>query len=146
MNKELIYAELERITNSPTFTKSEISKQLLIYLTNATLTGETIKEFTIANEVFNKDSDTGVRTYICNLRKKLEEFYGKEGNNTVLIFSIPKGQYYLKFDFRQNNSAISAPIVVAAIQTKKKVCNSLYFNSNSAIYNFYLFYLWWKKS
>ena len=102
MDKESINIALQEIINSNTFNKSETFKQLLSYLTNATLEKKVIKEYTIAQEVFNKDSNWGVRVYMHNLRKKLAEYYKYEGAKSTYIFSIPKGQYYIDFENRKN--------------------------------------------
>ena len=46
----------------------------------------------IAYEVFGKkqsqDKEVNIRIYVFNLRKKLKEYYEKEGRNDEIIFSI----------------------------------------------------------
>ncbi len=88
---------LERILQSDTFSRSEINKQLLEYLFDATIKNKNLKEFTIANELFKKDDSSGIRVYIHNLRKKLDEYYKKEGEADEIILSIPKGAYKIQF-------------------------------------------------
>lgn len=90
-------AYLERILHSETFSRSTINKQLLKYLFEATINNRNLKEFTIANELFKKEDNSGVRVYINNLRKKLKEYYEKEGNTDEIILSIPKGAYKIHF-------------------------------------------------
>ena len=105
MDISLINSELDKIIGSPTFLKAESAKQLLTYLTKTTTEGSNIKEYKIADEVFHKDSDTGVRAYVHNLRKKLDEYYQNEGKDDNIIFSIPKGQYFVKFEERKKRIA-----------------------------------------
>lgn len=92
---------LADILNSEAFLKSQHNKLLLEYLVKATLEKRDIKEYTIAHEIFKKETDTGVRAYIHNLRKKLDEYYSGEGKNSELILSIPKGQYYVQVNKRE---------------------------------------------
>ncbi len=92
---------LESIQKSQCFSKSGINRELLRYLVDATIKGENPKEFQIANEVFGKsvsqEKDLNIRVYILNLRKKLEEYYGREGKDDEIRFSIPKGKYNVQF-------------------------------------------------
>jgi hypothetical protein len=96
---------VKEIISSETFSKSQHSKHLLEYLAKATIEKKDIKEYTVAKEVFNKESDTGVRAYIHNLRKKLDEYYETEGKNSKFILSIPKGQYHVQVAERKKESA-----------------------------------------
>jgi len=98
-----IYQHLKEITESKTFSRSNININLLRYLVNASLSNQDIKETTIGNEVFGKDydpikNDTKVRVYVYNLRKKLEQFYENEAPNSTLRFVISKGQYKVDFN------------------------------------------------
>jgi predicted amino acid-binding ACT domain protein len=52
--------------------------------------------------LFHKGSDSGVRTYIHNLRDKLSEYYKSEGKDEEFVFSIPKGQYSIKIEPRKS--------------------------------------------
>ena len=88
---------LDLILKSQCFSKSNVNRELLRYLLDATMKGENPKEFQIAHEVFGKksdqDKDLNIRVYILNLRKKLEEYYEREGKNDEIRFAIPKGKY-----------------------------------------------------
>jgi hypothetical protein len=95
-SEQEINRALKAIIASDTFSKSVHSKQLLEYFVKATLDKRDIKEYTIAQEIFKKESDTGVRAYIHNLRKKLVEYYATEGINSEYILTIPKGQYHVQ--------------------------------------------------
>ncbi len=70
---------LEKLLNSKTFSKPGVYKDLLNYLVNCSLKGETPKEQQIALDVFGKkadlDKELNVRVYILNLRNKLKEYY-----------------------------------------------------------------------
>jgi hypothetical protein len=98
---------LNEITESETFSKYQ-HKALLEYLVKATIEKKDLKEYTIAHDVFNKENDTGVRAYIHNLRKKLEEYYIKEGKNAELILTIPKGQYHVHIQKRQEQANLTS--------------------------------------
>ncbi|MDX9882751.1 MAG: hypothetical protein RBS73_11865 [Prolixibacteraceae bacterium] len=93
---------LESILKSQCFSKSGINRELLRYLVDATIKGENPKEFQIANEVFGKnvnhEKDLNIRVYILNLRKKLEEYYEREGKDDEVRFLIPKGKYNVQFN------------------------------------------------
>jgi len=88
---------LELILKSQCFSKSSVNRELLRYLVDATIKGEDPKEFQIANEVFGKkvsqEKNLNIRVYILNLRKKLEEYYEREGKNDEIKFEVPKGKY-----------------------------------------------------
>ena len=113
MDEQKILAALDAIVHSTTFSKSATSRVLLDYLTKATLKGADIKEFSIANEVFRKENDSGIRAYILTLRRKLDEYYEKEGRNATIIFSIPKGQYSVFFT---EASTSGKPMMYSVVQ------------------------------
>ncbi len=93
---------LESILKSQCFSKSGTNRELLRYLVDATIQGKNPKEFQVANEVFGKsvnhEKDLNIRVYILNLRKKLEEYYEREGKDDEIRFSIPKGKYNVQFN------------------------------------------------
>ncbi len=113
MDEQKILAALDAIVHSATFSKSATSRVLLDYLTKATLKGADIKEFSIANEVFRKENDSGIRAYILTLRRKLDEYYEKEGRAASIIFSIPKGQYSVFFT---EASTSGKPVIYSVVQ------------------------------
>jgi DNA-binding winged helix-turn-helix (wHTH) protein len=94
---------LEEILSTKEFHSSKTYTKLLTYLVKASIDNIEPKEFTIAVEVFNKDSnfnpseDASVRVYISNLRKKLDHYYSHEGENDKYRITIPKGGYDLEF-------------------------------------------------
>ncbi len=94
---------LDKLLNSKTFAKSGTNKDLLNYLVNCSLKGETPKEYQIAFDVFGKkadqEKDFNVRVYIFNLRNKLKEYYKQEGKEDSIRIEIPKGKYVVEFKF-----------------------------------------------
>ena len=94
---------LEKLLSSKTFSKPGVYKDLLNYLVNCSLKGETPKEQQIALDVFGKkaelDKELNVRVYILNLRNKLKEYYQNEGKDDTVILEIPKGKYQVEFKF-----------------------------------------------
>lgn len=94
---------LEKILNSPEFANSKIDQTYLSYLVDAYHQGKSLKEMTIAIDVFGKDSkfnpadDTIVRSHTYSLRKKLERYYFEEGKKDRYRLKIPKGHYEARF-------------------------------------------------
>ncbi|MBN2281110.1 MAG: hypothetical protein JXQ65_11055 [Candidatus Marinimicrobia bacterium] len=103
LNKEEKLKILHEILESEEFQNKQKFQDLLQYLVHASLNDETVKECSIAVDFFGKDgsfdpsSDSSVRAYISNLRKKLEHFYLTKGRNKPYKLSIPKGHYYVEF-------------------------------------------------
>ncbi|MCW2120632.1 hypothetical protein [Flavobacterium sp. 7A] len=100
--KTAIQDALERIGKHSLFANSSVYTRLLNYLVEKALINEDVKEFTIGLDLFSKNysldkNDGTVRSYVYNLRKKLDEFYSKEGADEPIIFKINKGQYNLNF-------------------------------------------------
>lgn len=94
---------LEEILKSNSFINSKLNSKLLTYLVECEITNKSPSEYSIALDVFKKDSsfnpneDTLVRVSVYNLRKKLERYYQNMGKRTKLRVKIPKGQYEVKF-------------------------------------------------
>ncbi|MCW0481444.1 hypothetical protein [Gaoshiqia sediminis] len=69
------------------------------------MNGENPKEFQIASDVFGKKMNSGkevnIRVYIHNLRKKLNEYYQKEGRDDEFVLELPKGEYRVHFHYSQ---------------------------------------------
>jgi len=90
---------LSLILNSPEFHDSKRYQELLQYLVDKSSTGASPKEIEIAHDLFGKDSgfdpstDPLIRSYISNLRKKLEHYYLTTENQYAFKLDIPKGQY-----------------------------------------------------
>lgn len=109
---EAARAELQTVLQAPIFVRSPALTHLLSYLCEKTFAGETdqIKEYTIALDVFERrdtfdqDTDSIVRVEANRLRKRLSEYYAREGVNDALRIAIPVGQYVPSFE----KAAVSA--------------------------------------
>lgn len=94
---------LEEILKSNSFINSKLNSKLLIYLVECEIENKSPSEYSIAVDVFEKDSsfnpneDTLIRVSVYNLRKKLERYYQNMGKRTKLRVKIPKGHYEVKF-------------------------------------------------
>jgi len=103
INKDQKRLILEEILKSNSFINSKLNSKLLTYLVECELNSKTPNEFSIAIDIFGKDSsfnpneDTLVRVSVYNLRKKLERYYQNMGKRTKLRVKIPKGHYEVKF-------------------------------------------------
>ena len=120
-----VETQLERILRSRTFAGSQRSQRFLRFVTesslraaedpNMDLKAEPIKEYTIALEVFERDTsydpavDATVRVEAGRLRSRLREYYAEEGKDDPLIIEMPKGGYRVTFS---ENSHASSPVVV----------------------------------
>lgn len=102
MNLEHCLAIVERIIASKSFGRSETYANMLKYLVEGTVEHKSLKETTIANDIFGKENfdpsqSTLVRVYAYHLRKKLAKYYENEGVNDSTIIEIPKGGYEVQF-------------------------------------------------
>ncbi len=103
INKNIKLKILEEIFQSQDFIYAQKYQELLKYIVNASIKGETIKETTIANDLFDKNTifdpsaDSSVRAYISNLRKKLDHYYLTDGKEKTIRLFIPKGHYHVEF-------------------------------------------------
>jgi hypothetical protein len=94
---------LEEILASPEFKDSKRYQDLLKYLVEETLAGNSPKEITIGIKFFERGNtfdpkeDTTVRVYINNLRKKLEHYYLTCTTPIKNKLIIPKGHYQVEF-------------------------------------------------
>lgn len=98
-------AELQSVLHSAVFARSPALSHLLSYLCEKTFAGETdqIKEYSVAVDVFDRqdsfdqDTDSIVRVQANRLRKRLTEFYAREGAGHAIHITIPIGQYVPQF-------------------------------------------------
>ncbi len=94
---------LNKILESPGFHKTNRYKDLLKYLVQAQIDGKSVKETSIAIDLFNKDDsfdpaeDTIVRVSVLNIRKKLAHYYFTDGVSDTVRLEIPKGTYDINF-------------------------------------------------
>src|ERR1035437_3892384 len=115
---------IERITASPPFQKSARLKDLLFFLAERTLQGQTqdLSEHNIGSAVFGKAQDysvvedSSVRVHVRQLRLKLHEYFDGEGRSESVIVEIPKGAYTTLF--RTVEQGPAAPPALAALGLK----------------------------
>jgi hypothetical protein len=96
-----VRAELEAVLASPALARSLRLRRLLTYLCNKTLAGEAdqIKEYALAVDVMDRPAsfdpieDAIARVEVHRLRKRLREYYQKEGAADKLRIVVPNGQY-----------------------------------------------------
>ena len=106
MNQKLVLQALDRIENSKTFQNAEIYFRILKFLSeclfNQTQVKESLIEVALFKDKKGQSYDGKVRVYMYNLRKKLNEYYQKEGKNEDIILKIEKGQYNLSIDHKRS--------------------------------------------
>lgn len=106
---EEVWAEVNAIVASPAFAHSPRLGRLIVYLCTKALRGEAaqIKDYTIGVEVlerpasFNPATDASARVEVHRLRKRLREYYEKQGAGDRVRISIPVGQYAPAFAPRE---------------------------------------------
>ena len=97
---------LERIVASRTLRDSEALRGLLLYLGEASLgnRAEQLKEYTVGIEALGRPShydprtDSSARALAARLRRKIEEYYAKEGVGDTMRVGFPKGGFVLTFE------------------------------------------------
>ncbi len=101
---------LSGILNSADFKDSKRYHDLLKYLVEKSEKDGSIKEIEIAIEVFGKDASFDpntnplIRSYISNLRKKLEHYYLTTEDQYSYKIEIPKGQYLVNYVQTSNSN------------------------------------------
>lgn len=100
-----VRSELQSILASPGFVRSPRLGRLLTYLCEKALAGEAgqIKEYGIGVDVmdrppsFDPTEDAIARVEVHRLRKRLREYYQKEGAADPVRIAVPVGQYAPEF-------------------------------------------------
>jgi hypothetical protein len=103
----LVKAELELILRSHAFKRSERHSRFLVFVCEATLSGEAahLNEYLVAHRVFERGADYSpsedsvVRRQAYSLRQKLQEYYKDEGRNDAVRIELPVGRYVPTFQF-----------------------------------------------
>src|SRR6516165_11980404 len=93
--------QLERVLESPGFSRNERLSRFLRFVVEGHLDGKDheLKESVIAVEVFGRSPDFDsrldpvVRTEAVRLRARLSDYYLKVGKTDPLIIELPKGGY-----------------------------------------------------
>jgi hypothetical protein len=105
LGKEQKLEQLEKVLQSRTLQNSESLKAFLRFVVEKTIADRDalLKEYTIATEVFGRNSDydpridSVVRVQAGRLRTKLQEYYTTEGKSDQIIIDLPKGHYHPVF-------------------------------------------------
>jgi hypothetical protein len=99
---------VRRVVASAMLEKSARLRELLNYLADRSLEDDKayIPEQEIGIAVFGRkdyaaNEDNIVRVQATHLRKKLEQYFSTEGTGDPVVFEIPRGNYALRFRFRQ---------------------------------------------
>jgi hypothetical protein len=119
-DKEQKIQQLERVLQSRTLHNSENLKAFLRFVVEKTVDDEGVqlKEYTIATEVFGRNSDydpridSVVRVQAGRLRTKLQEYYTTEGKGDELVIDLPKGHYHPVFNYSQSEVLSDVPSLV----------------------------------
>jgi hypothetical protein len=106
LGKEQKLEQLEKVLQSRTLQNSESLKAFLRFVVEKTIADRDalLKEYTIATEVFGRNSDydpridSVVRVQAGRLRTKLQEYYTTEGKSDRIIIDLPKGHYHPVFN------------------------------------------------
>jgi hypothetical protein len=130
-------SELQAVLRSPVFARSPALSHLLSYLCEKTFSGETdqIKEYSVALDVFDRqdsfdqDTDSIVRVQANRLRKRLSEYYARDGAAHAIHITIPVGQYVPVFQ-----RIVQEPQTVAASEPDKSSSSSDHPRRNSRPY------------
>ncbi|HLI03695.1 MAG TPA: hypothetical protein VKU93_05425 [Terracidiphilus sp.] len=115
-------AELERVLNSRTFSKSARLRALLEYIAKCSLEGrlEDLSEQQIGISVFhrppgyNSTEDTIVRVSARHLRERLDLYYRDEGKGNPCRVAVPKGSYVATFHAAPAQGAASGSAALSA--------------------------------
>jgi hypothetical protein len=93
---------LSELKESPQFNKSHDLWRFLHHIVEATLSEkpEELKGAVLANELFlgRKDPEGTVRTTASNVRKRLKEYYAKDGQQQRLRINLPTNSYIPTFE------------------------------------------------
>jgi len=103
---------LDRVLRGEAFHRSERLQRFLQFVCDQTLQGEgaRINEYLIGAEVFHRGADYSptedgiVRRQAHALRRKLQEYYAKEGRNDPVRIELPVGRYVPAFRKKEDES------------------------------------------
>jgi hypothetical protein len=117
LDKQQKLGQLEKVLQSRTLQNSESLKAFLRFVVEKTVDDEDVqlKEYTIATEVFGRNSDydpridSVVRVQAGRLRTKLQEYYTTEGKSDQIVIDLPKGHYHPVFNCPHTEPENGAP-------------------------------------
>jgi len=101
VSPEEVHQQLDRILKSPAFQRSERLPRFLRFVCEYTLRGEggRLHEYLIGSEVFDRGAEYSphedgiVRRQAHTLRRKLQEYYERDGANDPVRIELPVGRY-----------------------------------------------------
>jgi len=113
VDTSLISEYLNKICNDRMFEKSPRNVRLLNFLVEQSIKEKDVSEYIVGIELFQESynpnsNDSKVRVYMYNLRKKLKEYYINSGEEDKIIFILEKGQYNLKFEYKNQNDGVKS--------------------------------------
>ena len=119
------YLLLQRILAAPDFLRSPQLAKFLLYVCNTTFEGreQNLSEQHIGVEVFGREpnydsaADTIVRSHALRLRRRLEQYFQRAGQQEPLHLVIPRGGYIPLFIPKSSSPEVldpQAPNVVAS--------------------------------
>jgi hypothetical protein len=105
---QLLEAQVNRILRSEELRTSELLRQLLRFLADKTLSGESdqLKEYIVAIDGLGKPAtydpqhNSAVRIQAGRLRQKLADYYRNEGKFDPVIVDLPRGRFKLTWEER----------------------------------------------
>ena len=120
-------AQIQRILQSKAFRTSEVHRNLLNYLAEKSLAGESdsLKEYTVGLDVFAKPSsydprqESTVRMHVARLRQKLSEYYRTEGVDDPIVVDLPKGGFRVIFEPRSVDAEAAPPVAVSTVTDRR---------------------------
>ena len=124
-DREAVAQQLERILAHPSFKHSKRYPNLLRYVVERTLDGQShVKERTLGAEVFGRDPDYDtnedpiVRITAGEVRKRIAQYYHEAGHEGELRIDLPAGSYAPEFHAPAERVAVgiesNVPQAVAA--------------------------------
>jgi tetratricopeptide (TPR) repeat protein len=123
--------QLERIISSRTFGEAMKLCPFLRRLVNAEINNETLGEYSLGRELFEKPEnwntfeETAVRQALLNLRKRLAEYYSTEGARDLAIVEFPKRMGFTAiWSYSESSDAINR-VQNAAHRVKERLPESL---------------------
>lgn len=122
LSPEVVQAALARLMATPGFAGAERMRRFIRFVVERMLAGEgeTLKEYLIGVEVFDRGTtfdprtDTIVRVEAGRLRRKLKEHYEGEGKLDPVRISLPHGSYRPVFEARGAGTGLPTVAVAGA--------------------------------